>query len=416
MSLQPLLESVFGADIPVRVEAYDGSAVGPADGPATVRIRSRDAVHRVVTGRGSELSFARAYVAGDIDIDGDLYAVLALRESFRHVRPSPAVARGAAAALGIRDLGSLTQLRPLPPPPEEVVLRGWRHSRARDARAIAAHYDVSNDFYRMVLGPSMTYSCAVFTRDDATLEEAQAEKYELICRKLGLRPGMRLLDIGCGWGGMVMHAVSRHGVTAVGVSISQAQVELARKRVAEAGLADRIDIRYQDYRDVHDGPFDAVSSIGMFEHVGLANLSLYFQRIERLLRPGGRLLNHGICRPAGQRERLKRDSFINRYVFPDGELVEVGKVVSALQGAGLEVRHSEGLREHYARTLRRWVANLEQHWDEAVGQVGIARARIWRLYMAGCALAFEEGATQIHQVLAVKPDRGASGMPPRPDW
>jgi cyclopropane-fatty-acyl-phospholipid synthase len=268
----------------------------------------------------------------------------------------------------------------------------------------------------MVLGPSMTYSCAVFEHDDDPLERAQSNKYELICRKLALRPGMRLLDIGCGWGGMVLHAARHHGVQAVGVTISVAQAELARKRVVDAGLADLVEIRVEDYRDVHDGPYDAVSSIGMFEHVGVDHLAEYFGQIGRLLRPGGRLLNHGICRPGGAKGSISRRGFINRYVFPDGELVEVGRVISALQDQGLEVRHSEGLREHYAMTLRRWVANLEANWDSATQEVGAPRARIWRLYMAGSALAFEAGHNQIHQVLAVAPEGGRSGVPLRLDF
>jgi cyclopropane-fatty-acyl-phospholipid synthase len=386
--LQELLETVLGTDVPVRVTVYDGSAIGPLDAPSAVHIRTPDAIHRIVTGRGGELGFARAYVAGDIEIEGDIFAIVGLKDAIGGIRPHVKTMRLAAAALGVKDLRGLLALRPLPPPPEEVRLHGRRHTRRRDARAITAHYDVSNDFYRWVLGPSYTYSCAVFAHPDDSLEVAQANKYDLICRKLGLAPGMRLLDLGCGWGGMVLHAARHYDVRAVGVTISHAQAELAHKRVVDAGLVDQVEIRIQDYRDIHDGPYDAISSIGMFEHVGLARLDDYFGGIERLLAPGGRLLNHAIARPAGQRERLAPNTFINRYVFPDGELVEVGKVISAIQGHGLEVRHSEGLREHYARTLRKWVANLEAHWDDAVREVGAPRARIWRLYMAGTALAY----------------------------
>jgi len=233
--------------------------------------------------------------------------------------------------------------------------------------------------------------------------------------KLELEPGMRLLDVGCGWGGMVLHAAEHHGVRAVGVTLSRRQAEWAAKAASEAGVADRVEIRHQDYRDVHDGPFDAISSIGMFEHVGLSQLEVYFRGLRRLLRPGGRLLNHGISRPpnAGH-TRFRRNSFIDRYVFPDGELHEIGAVVSAIQGRGLEVRHVESLREHYALTLRAWVRNLESSWDEAVAEVGPGRARVWRLYMAASALNFEAGSTQVHQVLAVRPDRGRSGLSLRP--
>ncbi|MDQ1521734.1 MAG: cyclopropane-fatty-acyl-phospholipid synthase, partial [Actinomycetota bacterium] len=312
-------------------------------------------------------------------------------------------------------------LRPLPLPPEEARLSGRLHTKSRDAAAIAHHYNVSNDFYRSVLGPSLTYSCAVFATPQTSLEDAQAAKHELVCRKLALEPGMRLLDIGCGWGGMLLHAAREYGVRAVGVTVSQRQAELAEKRVAEAGLADLVEVRLQDYRDVDDGPYDAISSIGMFEHVGLSQLEVYFQRCYDLLRPGARMVNHAIARPAKRgsklataRTRFARRSFIDRYVFPDGELHEVGTVVSAMQQQGFEARHLESIREHYALTLRHWVRNLEDNWDAAVAQSTVGRARVWRLYMAACALNFEDGNTQVHQLLGVKPDGGRSGMPLRP--
>lgn len=426
MSRRPLtvaaaLGRALGPDPPIALEAYDGSRVGPRTAPATLLVRSPDAIRRIVAAPG-ELGLGRAYVAGDLDVEGDIYAALtALRERVPDVALSPSTWLAAARLLG------LDGMKRLPPPPEEARLTGLRHSRARDAQAVSYHYDVSNRFYEMVLGPSMTYSCALWRSLHATLEEAQAAKHDLICRKLDLREGMRLLDVGCGWGGMVLHAAREHGVTAVGVTLSQRQVEWASKAVAEAGLADRVEIRYQDYRDVRDGPFDAVSSIGMFEHVGLRNLGAYFGRLHRLLRPGGRLLNHGIARPArrGGRmrggvpvtlPRLRRNSFVDRYVFPDGELHEVGTVVSTMQETGFEVRHLEGLREHYALTLRAWVANLERHWDDAVAEVGPGRARVWRLYMAASALNFEAGRSQVHQVLAARTDQGRSGMPLRPGF
>ncbi len=298
------------------------------------------------------------------------------------------------------------------------------HSRERDAAAIAHHYDVSNNFYRLVLGPSMTYSCAVWTDPSIDLADAQANKYELICRKLDLEPGMRLLDVGCGWGGMAKHAARHHGVEAVGVTLSRRQADWAGKNIAEEGLSDRVEIRVQDYRDVADGPFDAISSIGMFEHVGLAKLGTYFEALRGLLRPGGRLLNHGISSPprasepilSKLRRRHRISPFIQRYVFPDGELHEVGEVTSAMQHAGLEVRHLESLREHYALTLRAWVANLTEHWEAAVAEAGRARAKIWLLYMAASAINFEQNRTQVHQVLATHTDGGAAHMPLRPDF
>jgi cyclopropane-fatty-acyl-phospholipid synthase len=408
------LEAVLGPDLPIAVRAYDGSRLGPADTPATLLVRSPAVFQRLLTAPG-ELGLGRAYVAGELDVEGDLYAALrALRDRVPDLGAFGPRQWAAVLRLVGSDLGR-TGIHRLPIPREEASLHGRRHSRRRDAAAIAHHYDVSNAFYRMVLGPSMTYSCAVWERPDVSLEQAQAAKYELVCRKLGLEPGMRLLDVGCGWGGMALHAAARHGVRAVGVTLSRRQAEWAAKAVAEAGLADRVEIRFQDYRDVRDGPFDAVSSIGMFEHVGLSQLRTYFGGVRRLLRPGGRLLNHGISRPPNAgRTRFRRHSFIDRYVFPDGELHEVGAVVSTIQQSGLEVRHVEGLREHYALTLRAWVANLEASWDACVGEVGPGRARVWRLYMAASALNFEAGRTQVHQVLAVRPERGDAGLPLRP--
>ena len=411
MALAPVVAEILGGDLPVAFEAYDGSRAGPEGAATTVVIRSPDALRRIVTVPG-ELGVARAYVAGEIDIRGEIWGLMALRDMVTDVRFSvPAVRKFVA------ELGGWRQVHRVDPPPEESHLHGRRHSKTRDAAAISHHYDVSNAFYRLVLGPSLTYSCAVFGSPDDTLEQAQANKYELICRKLGLAPGMRLLDVGCGWGGMVLHAAERHGVQAVGVTISARQAELAEKRVGEAGLTDRVQIRLEDYRDVDDGPYDAISSIGMFEHVGEARLSEYFERLRALLRPGGRLLNHGIARRAGERSRLPRRSFANRYVFPDGELHEVGRVISVMQAAGFEVRHEESLREHYALTLRRWVANLEANWDAAVEEAGEGRARVWRLYMAGAAVNFERGGNQIHHVLAVVDGGdGTSGVPLRPDF
>jgi len=410
MTVARAIGAVLGPDLPIGVRAYDGSRLGPEDPPATLLIRSPAVFRRTLTAPG-ELGLGRAYVAGELDVEGDLFAALsALRDRVPDLRRFDA--RRWTEALR---LAGAAGWRPPRIPSEEARLRGRRHSKARDAAAIAHHYDVSNAFYRIVLGSSMTYSCAVWERPDVTLEEAQAAKYELICRKLGLEPGMRLLDVGCGWGGMAIHAAERHGVHAVGITLSRRQVEWAEKAVAEVGLADRVRIRYQDYRDVDDGPFDAISSIGMFEHVGLSQLGVYFARLRRLLRPGGRLLNHGISRPPNHgRTRFRRNSFIDRYVFPDGELHEIGGVVSTIQERGLEVRHIESLREHYALTLRAWVRNLEERWDEAVAEVGPGRARVWRLYMAASALNFEAGSTQVHQVLAVRSDRGRSRTPLRP--
>jgi cyclopropane-fatty-acyl-phospholipid synthase len=409
--LAAAIEKVIGGSAPIGIECYDGSRAGPADAHATLVVRSPKALQYAVTAPG-ELGIARAYVSGELDVRGDIFEALALRGNVPEVRLKPAEWLELVRLLGVQNL------RPLPPPPEEARLRGRRHSKTRDADAIAHHYDVSNEFYRIVLGPSMTYSCAVWPTVDAELETAQATKYELVCRKLGLEPGMRLLDVGCGWGGMVIHAAQHHGVHAVGITLSRRQAEWARRAAHEAGLDDRVEIRVQDYRDVHDAPFDAVSSIGMFEHVGAAKLDEYFSCLFGLVRPGGRLLNHGISRPAnrGGRPKFMRRGFIDRYVFPDGELHEIGSVVSRIQKAGFEARHVEGLREHYALTLRSWVRNLEHAWSDAVAEAGEGRARVWRLYMAASAVGFEDGIIEIHQVLAVRAEKGASGLPLRPDF
>lgn len=404
------LARLMGPDLPLAVTAYDGSCHEPPAPVATVHVRSPLALRRALAAPG-QLGLARAYVAGDLDVEGDLYSLLELQDRLDglSVRPSawPDLLRL------LRSEGVLG--RPPAPPAEEARVRGRRFSRSRYGDAIAHHYDVSNEFYRLVLGPSMTYSCAVWADPSVGLEAAQQAKHELVSRKLGLRPGMRLLDVGCGWGGMVLHAAQHHGVRAVGVTLSAEQAALARRRVVDAGLADRIEIREQDYRQVTDGPFDAISSIGMFEHVGAEQLPTYFGRLHGLLTPGGRLLNHGISQPAGRRPG-GRDGFIDRYVFPDGQLHEIGRVTTAVQNAGFEVRHVEGLREHYALTLRAWVSNLEERYDQAVTQVGAGRARIWRLYLAGSAVGFEAGQIEVHQTLAVRSDGGRSGMPPRPDW
>ena len=405
------LASLLGGDLPVAIRAYDGSHAGPSDASATLVIRSPDAVRRVLSSPG-ELGMARAYVAGDIELDGDIYVALAalgeqLVDGFRRPQSWGALARLVRGTGGLR--------RAPEPPAEEIRLHGRRHSRSRDAAAIAHHYDLSGDFYRLILGPTMTYSCAVWEDPSVGLDAAQEAKYDLICRKLGLVPGMRLLDVGCGWGGMAMHAARNYGVRAVGVTLSLEQAELARRRVADAGLADRVEIRLADYREVDDGPYEAISSIGMFEHVGADQLGRYFSRMHALLAPLGRLLNHGISRPAGQGP-IKPNSFLARYVFPDGELEEIGTVVSAIQHAGLEIRHVENLREHYALTLRAWVRNLEESYTEAVRLAGAGRARVWRLYLASSALGFEGGEIEIYQTLAVRATAGSSGMNLRPEW
>ena len=410
-----LLRGFLGSDVPVRIVAYDGSVLGPVGARTVLRVRSPDAIRRVLS-RPGELGIARAYVAGDLDIErGTVFDVLELRHARTDLRLRPADLLAAARLLDLDRPAGWRRLRLLQPPPEEARPRGWRHSKRRDAAVVTHHYDVSNTFYEIVLGPSMTYSCAVWERPGLTLEQAQTAKYELVARKLALRPGMRLLDVGCGWGGMALHAASRYDIQVVGITLSEPQASYATASARRAGLAGRVTFRVQDYRDIRDGPFDAISSIGMVEHVGAAQLPEYAGHLFGLLRAGGRLLNHGIASPS--EAVFRPNPFVARYVFPDGELPEVGGVVSVLHRAGFEVRHVEGLREHYPLTLRAWVRNLEDRWDDAVGEVGANRARVWRLYMAGAALGFEEGALQIHQVLGVRPSaHGSSGFALRPDW
>lgn len=291
-----------------------------------------------------------------------------------------------------------------------------RHSKSRDSEAIASHYDVSNRFYELVLGPSMAYTCAVFPEADASLEEAQFHKFDLVCRKLGLQPGMKLLDVGCGWGGMVAHAVRHYGVEALGVTLSREQAQWAQKNIVALGLADRAEVRHLDYRDVTETGFDAISSIGLTEHIGARNVPGYFRFLAEKLKPHGRLLNHCITNPDTSVAHRSR-GFIDRYVFPDGELEAPGELVTAMHDAGLEVRHSENLREHYGLTLAGWCANLDEHWDEAVAEAGAGRSRVWALYLAACRLAFERREIELHQILGVRTDReGGMGMPLRPDW
>lgn len=433
MNIATFVSLVFKNELPFRIEAYDGSSAGPmVASPAseiTVRILRREALTRIFTHPG-ELGVARAYVAGDIDVDGDLDALFDL------------VAPGAAQLLRIENLRSLLSvvgvagLRPIAPPSIEARQRGVLHSRSRDRQAISHHYDVSNRFYELVLGPSMTYSCAVFRSPEDPLEEAQRRKVDLVAKKLDLAPSRRLLDVGCGWGTMAIHAARTYGANVVGITLSEPQRRFATEQARLAGVENLVEFRIQDYRDVNDGPYDAISSIGMSEHVGRKSLAPYSQGLFDLLRPGGRFLNHAIGRPTsfeadpdpsrrseathqlqialGMRGPSRIGSpFIERYVFPDGELHEVGTLVSTFQAHGFEVRHLESLREHYALTLRQWVTNLTKRFDEAVEEVGEQRARAWHLYMAVSAVGFARGHLEIHQILSVRPEKGQSVMPLR---
>jgi cyclopropane-fatty-acyl-phospholipid synthase len=434
MDVATIVATIFNDEIPFRVEAYDGSVALPtvtaAANEVTLKILNRNALIRVLTHPG-ELGLARAYVAGDIEIEGDLDSLFDV--SIPSLRQIVKIAN-------IRSLFSVvgtSALKPLAPPRIEARRYGLLHSRSRDRRAISHHYDVSNRFYEMVLGPSMTYSCAVFRTPDDSLEEAQRRKVDLVARKLELQPGMRLLDVGCGWGAMGIHAAKEYGAKVVGVTLSQAQQVFATQDAKRQGVAHLVEFRLQDYRDVSDGRFDAISSIGMSEHVGRKALAPYTQHLFDLLEPGGRFLNHAIGRPVssdpdpdpskvtessrqvqialGMRGPSKIGSpFMERYVFPDGELHDVGTMVSTFQAHGFEVRHLESLREHYAMTLRHWVSNLNKRFDEATEDVGVERARAWRLYMSMSAVGFERRHLEIHQVLCVKPDDARSGFMLRP--
>jgi cyclopropane-fatty-acyl-phospholipid synthase len=402
------------------VTGYDDSSVGPSDAGVRMHVASPRGLSYVLTAPG-DLGLARAYVTGDLELHGvppgDPYdALRLLQDGLRLHRPSPSQLLALARGLGWE------RLRPPPPPSQEAPshwrrrLEGLRHSKSRDAAAIQHHYDVSNAFYSCVLGPSMTYTCALYRDSSDALEQAQAAKYELVAGKLGLRLGMRLLDVGCGWGGMVRHAAREHGAKALGVTLSRQQADWAAEAIEREGLSHLAEVRHLDYRDVPLEEYDAVSSIGLTEHVGLRNYSEYFGGLRARLHPGARVLNHCITR-ADSRASAHSGAFIDRYVFPDGELPSPGRVTAAVHDAGLEVKHTENLREHYALTLAAWCRNLVVNWAACVGEVGEATARVWGLYMAGSRLSFERNTLQLHQVLAVRTAAGGdAGYPLRPDW
>ncbi|MFL6027635.1 MAG: class I SAM-dependent methyltransferase [Friedmanniella sp.] len=419
LSLAQILEILVAGQIPLRFTAYDGSAAGPPDALGFDLLTPRGTTY-LATAPG-ELGLVRAYVSGDLRLHGvhpgDPYELLkALNDDVEVTRPPARVVVDIVRSLGVR------QLLPIAPPPQEVLPRwrrtvqGLRHSRSRDAEAIRHHYDVSNTFYEWVLGPSMTYTCACFPHRDATLEEAQENKYRLVFDKLRLQPGDRLLDVGCGWGGMVRHA-ARRGVRTTGITLSAEQASWAQKAIAEEGLSELAEVRHGDYREIRETDFDAVSSIGLTEHIGVPHYPAYFRFLRSKLRTGGLLLNHCITRP-DNKSAWAAGGFIDRYVFPDGEMTGSGRIISEAQDAGLEVLHEENLRPHYALTLRDWCRNLVQHWDEAVEEVGVGTARVWGLYMAGCRLGFERNVVQLHQVLAVRGEEGggAVDLPLRPWW
>jgi cyclopropane-fatty-acyl-phospholipid synthase len=412
--LAALVTPLFGGELPFRLRAWDGSEAGPADTPVAI-LRSPDALRRLLWAPG-ELGLAQAYVTGELDVEGDLQT--ALQNVWATVRergltgqplrrPTPRLVGNAArTALALGVIG-----RRLPAPASQAKLRGRLHTKLRDRSAISHHYDLSNDFYALVLDPRMAYSCAYWTSDapDYTLADAQRDKFDLVCRKLGLQPGQRLLDVGCGWGSLSLHAAEHYGVHVTGITLSREQQAFASRRAADEGLADRADIRLQDYRDVDDGPYDAVVSLEMGEHVGQANYPTYAGQLFRQLKPEGRLVLQQMSRrgahPGG-------GAFIESYIAPDMHMRPIGQTVDLLESAGFEVRDVHAMREHYVRTVDAWYATFEQRWDDVVALVGEEVARVWRLYLVGGALAFAEGRMGVDQILAVKPGpAGRSGLP-----
>jgi cyclopropane-fatty-acyl-phospholipid synthase len=420
MTLADIVEALAGAQLPVWFRAYDGSSTGPADAPMGLDLLTPRGTTYLATAP-NQLGLVRAYISGDLELHGvhpgDPYPLLAaLAYQLDLKRPSARVLANVVRAIGFE------HLKLIAPPPQEAlprwrrVVAGLRHTRTRDAEAILHHYDVSNIFYEWVLGPSMTYTCACYANADATLEEAQDNKYRLVFDKLRLQPGDRLLDVGCGWGGMVRYA-ARRGVKAIGVTLSAAQASWAQQAIVEEGLTDLAEVRRGDYREITETGFDAVSSIGLTEHIGVPNYPAYFNFLKSRLRGGGLLLNHCITRH-DNRHAATVGPFFDRYIFPDGELTASGRVIIEMQNAGFEVVHEENLRHHYAITLRDWCANLVAHWDEAVEEVGLGTAKVWGLYLAASRVGFEHNTIQLHQVLGVKLGENGNngGLPLRPWW
>jgi cyclopropane-fatty-acyl-phospholipid synthase len=405
--------SVFGGELPIRLRAWDGSSSGPVDAPTLV-LRSPRALRRLLWHPG-ELGLAQAYVTGELDVEGDLAVGLRRVWATARERELGGLDLRALARLAPRAMAAVSRAGglglPLAPPDSQARLRGRLHSGRRDRAAIAHHYDLSNEFYALVLDPQMAYSSAYWTSDapSYTLEQAQTDKLDLVCRKLDLRPGQRMLDVGCGWGSLSIHAAKHYGVQVTGITLSQQQASFVRSRVADLGLGDQVQIRLQDYRELAGPTFDAVASLEMGEHVGQSNYPLYASTLHRMVAPGGRVLiqqmSRGSIAPGG-------GAFIEAYIAPDMHMRPVGETVAFLERAGLEVRDVHALREHYVRTVQAWYATFEARWAEAVDLVGEEVARVWRLYLVGGGLAFEEGRMGVDQILSVRPRvGGGSGMP-----
>jgi len=379
---------------PFGVRFWDGTEV-PAtepDAPTLTLLTPRALAHALRA--PGELGLGRAYVAGMLEVD-DMEAALRMVDEFE----PPDLSIGQQLTLALAVVRACGLVMPPPVPATELRLRGQRHTIGRDRRAVRHHYDVGNDFFALFLDRSMTYSCAYWRGGAQTLEEAQEAKLELVCTKLGLREGERVLDVGCGWGSFVIHAASRHGVNAVGITLSDHQAQLARERAREAGVADRVEFRVADYREVSDGPFDAIASIGMVEHVGAEQIDTYAQRLHRLLEPCGRLLNHGIAK-LKDFDTPDEGAFSERFVFPDGVPLPLSRILHALERTGFTTTHVEGLQEDYAKTIGYWIDSFDSHWDDAVRLAGIERARVWRLYLRAARQGFETGWASVYQVLA----------------
>jgi cyclopropane-fatty-acyl-phospholipid synthase len=394
MSTEPLVKEIERTfpERPFTIELWDGSRLPSTNGGGpTFKARSKEALAYAVAAPG-QLGLGRAYVSGEIEID-DIDAVIGVLNEWKPP-PVGATAKARLIAAALRAAGVH---RPPPPPKAELHLRGRKHTTERDREAVRHHYDVGNEFFSLFLDESMTYSCAIFSRGAKSLAAAQDTKLELVCTKLALQPGQRVLDVGCGWGSFVMHAAARHGVEAVGITLSEPQAELARKRVADAGLSDKVEIRVQDYRELAGENFDAVASIGMVEHVGEAQIDLYAEQLASMLAPGGRLLNHGISRL--RHGNVEGGAFSERYVFPDGETLHVSRVILALERAGFIAQHVEEFGSDYAETLRHWIRNLDDNLERAEEIAGPERLRVWRLYLRAARNGFEIDFTSIYQVL-----------------